>query len=60
MAGISERPLRVGLNFIFLQQASGGAGRYARELPAALLAVEPRTEIHVFLSRDAPTDLREG
>jgi glycosyltransferase involved in cell wall biosynthesis len=51
--------LRVGLNFIFLQQASGGVGRYARELPGALLAVEPNTEIHVFVSRDAPADLRE-
>jgi glycosyltransferase involved in cell wall biosynthesis len=55
----SERPLRVGLNLIFLQQASGGTGRYARELPGALLAVEPATEIHVFVSRDAPKDLWE-
>jgi hypothetical protein len=53
----SERPLRVGLNLIFLQQASGGTGRYARELPGALLAVEPASEIHVFVSRDAPEDL---
>lgn len=52
-----NRPLRVGLNFVFLQTASGGAGRYARELPGALLAVEPDTEIHVFVSRDAPPDL---
>ena len=52
------RPLRVGLNLIFLQQASGGAGRYARELPGALLAAEPETEIHVFVSRDAPEDLQ--
>lgn len=49
----------MGLNFIFLQQASGGVGRYARELPGALLAVEPSTEIHVFVSRDAPADLSE-
>jgi glycosyltransferase involved in cell wall biosynthesis len=54
-----ERPLRVGLNLIFLQQASGGTGRYARELPGALLAVEPTSEIHVFVSRDAPEDLWE-
>ncbi len=51
------RPLRVGLNLIFLQEASGGAGRYARELPGALLAAEPETEIHMFVSRDAPEDL---
>jgi glycosyltransferase involved in cell wall biosynthesis len=57
--GELDRPLRVGLNFIFLQQASGGVGRYARELPGALLAVEPNTEIHVFVSRDAPPDLSE-
>lgn len=57
MAENSERPLRVGLNLIFLQQASGGTGRYARELPGALLAVEPRAEIHAFVSRDAPEDL---
>jgi glycosyltransferase involved in cell wall biosynthesis len=54
-----EQPLRVGLNLIFLQQASGGTGRYARELPGALLAVEPATEIDVFVSRDAPEDLWE-
>jgi glycosyltransferase involved in cell wall biosynthesis len=47
----------VGLNLIFLQAAAGGAGRYAREMPGALLAVEPATEIHVFVSRDAPRDL---
>jgi glycosyltransferase involved in cell wall biosynthesis len=52
------RPLRVGLNLIFLHTAAGGAGRYARELPGALLKVEPATEIHVFVSRDAPVDLQ--
>jgi glycosyltransferase involved in cell wall biosynthesis len=56
---VPNRPLRVGLNYIFLQTAAGGAGRYARELPGALLAVEPDTEIHVFVSRDAPEDLHE-
>lgn len=59
MAANSEPPLRVGLNLIFLQQASGGVGRYARELPGALLAVEPRTRIELFVSRDAPEDLWE-
>jgi glycosyltransferase involved in cell wall biosynthesis len=52
-------PLRVGLNLIFLGERAGGAGRYARELPGALLAAEPATEVHVFVSRDAPADLRE-
>jgi glycosyltransferase involved in cell wall biosynthesis len=55
----ADDPLRVGLNFIFMQAASGGVGRYARELPGALLAVEPATEIHVFVSRDAPQDFFE-
>ncbi len=54
----SDRPLRVGLNLLFMQAAAGGAGRYGRELPGALLAVEPATEIHVFVSRDVPRDLR--
>jgi glycosyltransferase involved in cell wall biosynthesis len=54
-----EAGLRVGLNLIFLGERSGGAGSYARELPGALLAAEPDTEVHVFVSRDAPGDLRE-
>jgi glycosyltransferase involved in cell wall biosynthesis len=51
--------IRVGLNLVFLGERAGGAGRYARELPGALLAAEPDTELHVFVSRDAPADLRE-
>ncbi len=54
-----ERPLRVGLNLIFLGERAGGVGRYARALPGALLAAEPRTELHLFVSRDAPADLRQ-
>ncbi len=54
-----EAGLRVGLNLIFLGERAGGAGRYARELPGALLTAEPDTEVHVFVSRDAPEDLRE-
>ncbi len=53
------RPLRVGLNLLFLGERAGGAGRYAMELPGALLAAEPETEVHVFISRDAPPALRE-
>jgi glycosyltransferase involved in cell wall biosynthesis len=51
--------VRVGLNLIFLGDRAGGAGRYARELPGALLSAEPATEIYVFVSSDAPADLRE-
>jgi glycosyltransferase involved in cell wall biosynthesis len=54
-----KRPLRVGLNLLFLGERAGGAGRYARALPGALLEAEANTEVHVFLSRDAPGDLRE-
>jgi glycosyltransferase involved in cell wall biosynthesis len=52
------RPLRVGLNLVFLGEHAGGVGRYATELPGALLAAEPDTEIQVFVSRDAPAWLR--
>jgi len=54
-----DRPLRVGLNLIFLGERAGGVGRYARRLPGALLAAEPATEVHVFVSRDAPANLRQ-
>ena len=53
-----SRPLRVGLNLLFMGERAGGAGRYATELPGALLAAEPATEIHVFVTRGAPADLR--
>jgi glycosyltransferase involved in cell wall biosynthesis len=43
---------------MFLGERAGGAGRYAMELPGALLAAEPQTEVHVFVSRDAPAELR--
>ena len=43
---------------MFLGERAGGAGRYAIELPGALLAAEPQTEVHVFLTRDAPASLR--
>lgn len=50
--------MRVGLNLIFMEQHAGGSGRYVTELPGALLAAEPETEVHVFVSRDAPVELR--
>jgi glycosyltransferase involved in cell wall biosynthesis len=52
------RPLRIGLNLIFLGERAGGVGRYATELPGALLAAEPDTELHLFVSRDHPPALR--
>jgi glycosyltransferase involved in cell wall biosynthesis len=50
-------PLRVGINLLFLGERAGGVGRYARELPGALLDADPRTEIVVFVSEAAPADL---
>lgn len=54
------RPLRVGLNLVFLGPRAGGAGRYAGELPGALLAADPATEVHVFVSRDLPQEVRSA
>ncbi len=54
-----DRPLRIGLNLVFLGERAGGIGLYATELPGALLAAEPDSELHVFVSRDAPASLRE-
>ncbi len=51
--------LRVGLNLIFLGERAGGTGRYARELPGALLSADPSLELHLFVSRDLPAELRE-
>lgn len=53
-----DRPLRVGLNLLFLGERAGGVGRYARELPGALLEAEPATRITVFIAADAPADVR--
>ncbi len=51
------RPLRVGLNLLFLGERAGGIGRYASRLPGAILAVEPQTELHLFVSREAPEEV---
>jgi glycosyltransferase involved in cell wall biosynthesis len=59
-SGRTARPLRVGLNLLFMGEHAGGAGRYAAELPGALLAAEPATEIHLFVSRSAPAELRRA
>jgi glycosyltransferase involved in cell wall biosynthesis len=50
--------MRVAMNMIWLGPASGGAGRYARELIGALLALRPDLRLHLVVSRDAPEDLR--
>ena len=57
---VRGRPLRIGLNLVFLGERAGGVGRYAGELPGALLEAEPDSELHVFVSRDAPEQLRRA
>jgi glycosyltransferase involved in cell wall biosynthesis len=47
--------LSIGLNLTFLVEESGGAGRYARELVRAMLAVEPKTRITAFVGSTAPS-----
>src|SRR5215218_8800956 len=55
-----QRPLRVGLNLVYLLESSGGAATYARELIRALLAVEPQTRITAFVNPEAPRSLIEA
>jgi glycosyltransferase involved in cell wall biosynthesis len=54
-----ERPLRVGLNLLFLVERAAGAGRYAFELLPALLAADPDVELTAFVNKDAPAALLE-
>jgi len=49
-----SRPLRVGLNVVYLNPAAGGAGTYARELVPALLSVEPGIRLTAFVSKEVP------
>jgi glycosyltransferase involved in cell wall biosynthesis len=48
---------RVGLNLTFFGERAGGIGRYALELPGALLEADPSTDIRIFISRPAPQEL---
>ncbi len=57
---VRGRPLRIGLNLVFLGERAGGVGRYATELAGALLEAEPDSELHLFVSRDAPARLRRA
>jgi glycosyltransferase involved in cell wall biosynthesis len=56
----ARRPLHVGLNLVFLNERSGGVGRYARELVPALLQAEPGTRVTAFASRELPSDVRHA
>ena len=52
--------MRVGLDLVFLGERAGGVGRYATALLEALAKGHPELELHAFLSRDAPADLRSA
>ncbi|HEV8601958.1 MAG TPA: glycosyltransferase family 1 protein [Gaiellaceae bacterium] len=56
-AGLAPRPLRVGLNLVFLVEGSAGAGRYVTELLPSLLTVAPETRITAFVNREVPKSL---
>lgn len=55
-----RRPLRIGLNLVYLVKDSGGAGRYARELIRGIHAVEPEAELTAFVSSEVPDDVIDG
>jgi glycosyltransferase involved in cell wall biosynthesis len=55
-----SRPLRVGLNLVFLNEGAGGMGRYASELVPALLQGEENLRLTAFVSRDLPSRLAEA
>jgi glycosyltransferase involved in cell wall biosynthesis len=57
---MQDRPLRIGLNLVYLVRDSGGAGRYARELIRAIQAVEPNSRITAFVSSEVPDDVVNG
>ena len=52
MGRASERPLRIGLNLLYLVRRAGGAGTYARQLIPRLLEAEPGTRLTLFVSRE--------
>ena len=49
--------MHVGLNLVYWQPDSGGAGTYARELIRALHAVRPGLRVTAWLGTGAPADL---
>jgi glycosyltransferase involved in cell wall biosynthesis len=55
-----RRGLRIGLNLFFLGPEAGGAGRYARELVANLLRLEPELKVTVFVSKDASAEFLDS
>jgi glycosyltransferase involved in cell wall biosynthesis len=54
---MTGRPLRIGLNLMFLGEASGGVGRLSHEVLSAL-AMRSDAAVTAYLSRDAPASIR--
>lgn len=52
--------MHVGLNLHYLNDQSGGAGTYARELIPALLAAQPDLRLTCFVTRRAPAQLTQA
>ena len=53
----AERPLRLGLNLLYLTNGAGGAGRYAQELMPAILELEPDAELVGFVTTSIHEEL---
>jgi glycosyltransferase involved in cell wall biosynthesis len=56
---MGERPLRIGLNLVPIEEGGGGIARYAVELAAALAARDD-VELHLFTGLNAPEPLRSA
>jgi glycosyltransferase involved in cell wall biosynthesis len=54
------RPLRIGLNLVYLVRRAGGVGTYARELIPELLQAEPGSRIVAFVSRELDSEDRSA
>lgn len=54
---MSARPLKVGLNLVYLVEDSGGSGTYARELIRALLELDVALEVTAWVGSTAPPQL---
>jgi glycosyltransferase involved in cell wall biosynthesis len=54
------RPLRIGLNLVYLTRHAGGVGTYARELIPELLQAEPGCRIVAFVSRELDSEDRSA
>jgi glycosyltransferase involved in cell wall biosynthesis len=56
---MADRPLRIGLNLVPIEEGGGGIARYSVELAAAL-ARRDDVELHLFTGLNAPRPLRSA